>query len=816
MLGALVVAKDISKDYGGRRILDHSEFSIGKGLTAITGPSGVGKTTLLRMIYGLERPDEGTISVSQTKGRIQFVPATGDNIASLSVKDNLSIVEGDEMRIFEALKKVGLSGKEDSLVKNLSSGESERLSVARVYLSGSPLILLDEPTANLNDEYAEDVFRLLKDKSKTSAIVMATHNDPLAIRFANRVYEIKDLGVKLVKDAPSPMDSLSEALSPKGLKLPIWRLGLKKAFIKKWLYAASSIGLLAAMTVLFLGASSSLINEDEVAISEIKSQKDESLRVYWPSKETEDEALKKTKAMGEGAFRAFPLVMKDPYGHTEEGRCALECDISGLYQLNDKLSSIKNGRSESGFSIDEDGLKKGSINYPLAISEKALSYIETRSLKEYSQGDTLPLTLTDSDSEALYSASFFLAETFDGKEGEGSKLSSFAPMLISEGDYDDIMAKDGSTANGLFDSSFVQSFNSYCLDNDIPSYQIPFSESFFDGNAVGPSSFFLPFYSWSSSLPTDRAIVHYSGRIPSKKGEIMVPSAMAFEYFGKNFLEEFPDYGNLVAPLRGFQSEYPEGYPCYGGTMFDQFPIELSASSFEVVGYYQILGPAYLDSNGNPIETDGIVQRPYSRKGEGPSIISQDEFDALNKWRSEESGLSGGFSGSFVDRDWIIEHMDSLPSGTDLASRDVPSGIISLVANGVAVARVKANVMLMVSLILLLGSMVVSDIYFGQVRKELSHQAELISLWGWGLNASTTLFVSSSLAISAPPTFVALILGFSLLGADSSWTMALDGLSVSIAASSWLGAVTIIGVGAVVFAISLASLTLRKGKHEKR
>ncbi|HEX4826537.1 MAG TPA: ABC transporter ATP-binding protein [Candidatus Polarisedimenticolaceae bacterium] len=205
------------------RALDGVSLSIAEGeFVAIMGPSGSGKSTLMNLLGCLDRPTSGTyvldkVDVSRLDGnaraeirnaKIGFVfqsfnllprtTAIENTELPLLYSDN-GVGSGDRVaRAREALKRVGLAGRERSTPSQLSGGQQQRVAIARALVTDPPIILADEPTGNLDSKTSEEImaiFQRLNDQGET--VLLITHEPDIA-QHAKRVIMLKD--GKIVSD----------------------------------------------------------------------------------------------------------------------------------------------------------------------------------------------------------------------------------------------------------------------------------------------------------------------------------------------------------------------------------------------------------------------------------------------------------------------------------------------------------------------------------------------------------------------------------------------------------------------------------------
>jgi ABC-type lipoprotein export system ATPase subunit len=198
--------RGVTKGYGRRRVLDGIAASFhGGSLTAVIGRSGSGKTTLLHLLAGLDAADEGDVVVlgrapdeRMRRSEIALVAQDAQLIPFLSARENVELVlelrGADRRAAREALEAVGLGELVDERVSRLSTGERERVALARAIAARPKLLLADEPTARLDEANARTIgalFATLAAETGT-AVVCATH-DPALIDQADARLPLEQL-----------------------------------------------------------------------------------------------------------------------------------------------------------------------------------------------------------------------------------------------------------------------------------------------------------------------------------------------------------------------------------------------------------------------------------------------------------------------------------------------------------------------------------------------------------------------------------------------------------------------------------------------
>jgi putative ABC transport system ATP-binding protein len=212
--------RDLTKSYNGRAVLAGLSHVFKAGeFVAIMGESGVGKSTLLNLIAGLDTPDSGEVLVDGQpiskldddaatrlrRARMGFVFQAFHVLPHLTLQQNVALPlllnHQGLARAGAMLAAVGLAGRGQDFPRQLSGGELQRVAIARALVHRPALVLADEPTGNLDPDTADSVLELLRTEIKANgaSAIMVTHSHAAAAR-ADKTLVLTRSGLHLAAD----------------------------------------------------------------------------------------------------------------------------------------------------------------------------------------------------------------------------------------------------------------------------------------------------------------------------------------------------------------------------------------------------------------------------------------------------------------------------------------------------------------------------------------------------------------------------------------------------------------------------------------
>ncbi len=198
---------NLSFSYGSQVILEDVNLFVNeKDFVTILGPNGGGKTTLLRLLLGLLKPQRGSILIDgkppfMVQKRLGYVPQHSHFDKKFPITVFEVVLTGrskpfgyyskyDKMRTCDVLDKVGLSEYRNELFSNLSGGQVQRMLIARALVTDGEILLLDEPTSNIDSNTGKNLNTLLQKINEKLTILVVTHDTGFVSNITNRVFYV--------------------------------------------------------------------------------------------------------------------------------------------------------------------------------------------------------------------------------------------------------------------------------------------------------------------------------------------------------------------------------------------------------------------------------------------------------------------------------------------------------------------------------------------------------------------------------------------------------------------------------------------------
>lgn len=198
----IIDIKNLSFGYNEEKVLDNINLKIEKDdFLAIIGPNGGGKSTLLKLILGILKPQFGSIDFIDNFMTIGYVPQNTNINMDFPVTAIEVVLMGhggtkrpifgygksETMCALQALREVGMEDYAKNRIGSLSGGQRQRVMIARALCSHPSVVILDEPTSSIDADGQKQIYDLLKELNKTMTIIVVSHDISITMEYANKV-----------------------------------------------------------------------------------------------------------------------------------------------------------------------------------------------------------------------------------------------------------------------------------------------------------------------------------------------------------------------------------------------------------------------------------------------------------------------------------------------------------------------------------------------------------------------------------------------------------------------------------------------------
>lgn len=412
-----------------------------KGLTFILGKSGSGKSTLLNILGGLDSFTSGDIFVNGKSTKdfkesewdayrntyMGFVFQEFNLLDNYSVEENIKLsleLQGkpcQEEDIFNALKMVDLENILKRKPNELSGGQKQRVAIARALIKNPEIILADEPTGNLDSTTSEQIFNILKKLSKDKLVIIVSHNEEAAQKYADRIIKISD-GL-VIEDTNPPKKTINKEFKLVNAKLPFGyslKMGLGNLLHKKIKLLFSFISIV--LCLICFGLMTSVLNTN---------LESEYLNIFEENENTEMQIVKyEDKVVNE-------KILKEEIKHIFDN--SYESWYPDTVPLNDDfITEVQNNTNLKWY-----GMYTVYNNYDML----SWNYINTADFEDnlyYYIGSTLSsefINIMKANSEFLDDEN--IIGTFPTNEDEIMITSFIADQII----YNGILSKSNKNSN---------------------------------------------------------------------------------------------------------------------------------------------------------------------------------------------------------------------------------------------------------------------------------------------------------------------------------------------------------------------------------
>ena len=181
---------NLTKKYGNDTIFESFSLNVKKGITVIVGKSGLGKTTLIRCIAGLESYQSGNIEV--WSGDVGYIFQDFNLFPNLSIKNNILINSQDDELFSELVYEMGISDKLEMYPYQLSGGQKQRVAIVRALMQKPDLLCIDEPSSSLDRSLTIKVAEVINSLEKFVDIIVITHDELLADQLNGEIIDLNN------------------------------------------------------------------------------------------------------------------------------------------------------------------------------------------------------------------------------------------------------------------------------------------------------------------------------------------------------------------------------------------------------------------------------------------------------------------------------------------------------------------------------------------------------------------------------------------------------------------------------------------------
>ena len=698
----------------------------------IKSESGLGKTQLLNAICGQNKKYSGSILFNDEtpvydksffKHKCSYVTSDECCLSGLTIKEQFSIVCNDDAKINMVAQKLKLTSMIHQKISRCSMGEKKRVEIGTAILKDSPVLLLDEPTANLDESNSALIFEILEDYAIKHLVIVASHEkDNLLGKCC--VYKIENKEIVAVEcqyqlDECSEIDTdiqLTTKISPR-IRL---RLGLSKSLNNKLSFAFGFVFCFLFFLSTFFCFKLSTISKADSLSNAIDSLPYDYTRIKYS-----DEYI----SGDDSSFSCTQASLSDAYGSLMNVAC-----------LEDLTGEMRQECQKFFDDFTNDCQSNGkTFYYPVILTENQQVFFKSRQLN-LKVGDLIPISFDDrayAIGHSYYHDKFIIAGIMDTHEemGEDYSLTNSFPLIIKRESYLSCLRHTGIRCNTINNSikSILSEYKDYCKSNGL---DFNLNDSELNLTNFIPYSTFSGLYKKYSSSETvyeNDGYVYYLGNFPENENWVMVPN----------------DNGTINALYDLIQTS--DFFTKYSAEETIDFPLK---DDFQLLNYHSLnsfsVQGLYLVNDTSLVMKDCLIVSDSLFNG----LLSSIEDSANNK---DLVSVNITFAG----RSWLKEKSQLILSDRSIIVQS--DSLIALFRTFDNMLRLRSFCIVLCIIVSIL-SLLFSLVHFIGIRNSFMKDFAVLTLLGVSkLQKITILSVSIF-----PLILLSYVLGFSLSGVISN------------------------------------------------
>lgn len=698
----------------------------------IKSESGLGKTQLLNAICGQNQKYSGSILFNDEtpiydksffRNRCSYVTSDDCFLSGLTIKEQFSIISNDDAKINLVAQKLRLTSMIHQKISRCSMGEKKRVEIGTAILKDSPILLLDEPTANLDEGNSALIFEILEDYAKRHLVIVASHEkDNLLGKCC--VYKIENKGIIPV-ECQNQFDESNEIdtdiqLSPKISPRICLRLSLSKSLNSKISFVFGFVFCFLFFLSTFFCFKLSMVSKADSLSNAIDSLPFDYTRIKYNAEYISGD---------DSSFSCTQASLSDSYGSLMNVACLEDLTGEMRQEYQKFFDDFTNKDSSDG----------KTFYYPVIITANQQEFFKSRQLN-LEVGDLIPISFDDcayAVGHSYYHDKFIIAGILDTHEEMGNdySLTNSFPLIIKRESYLSCLRHTGIRCNTINNSikSILFEYKDYCKSNGL---DCNLNDSELNLSNFIPYSTFSGLYKKYTPGETvyeNDGYVYYVGNLPENENWIMVPDDNG----------TVNAFYNLILTSDFFTKYSAEG--------MIEFPLK---DDFQLLNYHSLTSFSvqglYLVNDTSLVMKDCLIVSDALFNG----LLS-----SIEAFKNNKDLMSVNIT--FADRLWLKEKSQLILSDRSIIVQS--DSLIALLRTFDNMLRLR-SLCIVLCIIVSILSLLFSLVHFIGIRKSFVKDFAVLTLLGVSKLQKITILSVSIL----PLILSSYVLGLSLSGVISN------------------------------------------------